>query len=96
MDITSEHLDAAVIDQAVAGEFSGKRYAFIAARKQDAHILGVAVADEVGWSPVEGKQFGSRDAAQDWADRLNTHIGLTTNEAVKIITSSMFKGFVHA
>jgi hypothetical protein len=87
-DITSTHLEAAIIDQKIAGAFAGKRYAFTAVI-EDGYMLGVAVADEPGYSPIIGKTFESWDEAKVWANGLNQHIGLKFSEAMDIITSTM-------
>jgi hypothetical protein len=86
-NITSTHLEAALIDQHVAGHFHGKSYAFSAVYN-DGPALGVAVANESGYHPL-GKQFDSMDEAQRWADGLNAHIGIDERRAAEIIISTM-------
>ena len=86
--ITSRFLEAAILDQNVAGAFAGKRYAFVAI-PGDAWHLGVAVAGEQGYSPVEGKTFKTEDEAKQWADGLNEHIGLNEWAAFEIVCSTM-------
>jgi hypothetical protein len=88
MSITNTHLEAAIIDQKVAGEFAGKRYAFTAVI-EDGYMLGVAVANEPGYNPINGKTFDTYDEAKVWANGLNQHIGLKYSEAMDIIISTM-------
>ena len=89
MTITNEHLDAAIIDQKVAGEFQGKVYAFAAIVDANGYGLGVAVANENGYSPIQGKTFNNYDEAKRWARELNAHIGLSQDEALDIVGSTM-------
>jgi len=88
-DITSRNLEAAILDQKVAGTFRDKRYAFVTVLADDGWQLGVAVEDEPGYSPITGKTFQDRAAAREWADGLNQHIGLTTHAAQNIVISTM-------
>ena len=88
-DITSTHLEAALIDQSVAGSFHDKPYAFVAVINGNAWQLGVAVANESGYNPIAGKTFAHRAEAKNWADGLNKHIGLSDIEALDIISSTM-------
>jgi hypothetical protein len=89
MDITNRHLEAAIIDQKVAGEFSGKRYAFAAVVEKGGYQLGVAVANESGYHPISGKTFDRYEEAKLWARELNAHIGLSPDEALDIVGSTM-------
>jgi hypothetical protein len=94
-DITSTHLEAAIIDQTVAGEFAGKTYAFVAValgRKGGGYQLGVAVANEAGFNPINGKTFDRYDEAKRWASELNKHIGLSEDAGLDIISSTMGGG----
>jgi hypothetical protein len=86
--ITTRYLDAAIIDQKVAGEFHGKVYAF-APVIENGYRLGVAVANESGYSPIAGKTFERYDEACQWANELNEHIGLSKDEALDIVGSTM-------
>jgi hypothetical protein len=87
-DFTTTHLEAAIIDQVVAGEFAGKTYAFVAII-HEGYKLGVAVANESGYSPIGGKMFDSFDEAKTWAKGLNEHIGLSAEQVAHIIISTM-------
>jgi hypothetical protein len=91
MSITSEHLEAAIIDQTVAGTFTGQRYAYMTVGGQNGYELAIAVANQHGYNPVSGKIFGSQGEAKIWADGLNRHIGLTDEDALNIILSTMRK-----
>lgn len=88
MSITSKYLEAAILDQVVAGTFPGKRYAFVAVVNGSGWGLGVAVADEPGYNPIN-KVFTDQAEADEWAKGLNKHIGLTDNEAFRIVGSTM-------
>ena len=90
-DITTTHLEAAIIDQKVAGEFAGKTYAFVAVTTKSlgGWGLGIAVKDENGYNPISGKTFDRHDEAKRWASGLNEHIGLSQDEALDIIGSTM-------
>jgi hypothetical protein len=88
-DITNSHLEAAIIDQKVAGAFAGKRYAFAAVIQKDGWQLGVAVENEPGYSPVDGKTFTLQAEAKQWAEGLNKHIGLSDEDALSIIITTM-------
>lgn len=88
-DITTESLEAAIIDQKVAGAFAGKSYAYHAVVAKGGWQLGIAVANEKGYSPVEGKTFASQEEAKGWVEGLNAHIGLSEEDRVRIVISSM-------
>lgn len=90
MDITNQYLEAAVMDQVVAGLFNDRLYCFVAVLDQSGWALGVAVANERGYHPVAGKTFGDDKANADrWAKGLNQHIGHTDEEAARIVISTM-------
>lgn len=88
-DITNTHLEAAIIDQTVAGVFSDKVYAFVPVYEDGAWRLGVAVANERGYNPIGGKTFDREADAREWADGLNTHIGRDEDIAARIVISTM-------
>ena len=87
-DITT-NLEAALIDQRVAGTFRDKAYAFVAVNGDSGWQLGVAVANERGYNPVTGKTFVGHDEAQEWADSLNRHLGRDEKLVHAIIGSTM-------
>ena len=88
-DITNLFLEAAFIDQNAAGAFPGKRYAFVAVIGGGAWQLGVAVANEKGYNPIPGKTFDTQAEAKEWAAGLNQHIGLSDDDRIAIICSTM-------
>ncbi len=91
-NITQEHLEAAIIDQMVAGSFTGQTYAYVpvlAESKSRCWQLGLAFRDERGYHPIDGKLFRTRSEAEDWADGLNKHIGLHPVDVHYIVNSSM-------
>jgi hypothetical protein len=85
-DITDTHLEAAFLDQKVAGIFHDKAYAFVAIHDG---TLGVAVANERGYCPITGPSISSYDEAKTWAKSLNKHIGLSEDDAALIVISTM-------
>lgn len=87
-DITNTNLEAAFLDQKVAGLFRDKSYAFIAVCGDD-WSLGIAVEGERGYNPIDGKSFPTQAEAREWADGLNEHIGLTSDRVGDIITSTL-------
>lgn len=89
MSITSKYLEAALIDQVAAGAFHGKDYAFVKVIEEGGWKLGVAVKNEPGYHPFK-HVFKTEAEAKEWADGLNTHIGLTERRATEIVCSTMF------
>lgn len=87
-DITTENLEAAILDQQAAGMFHDKVYCFTRVYHEGAWRIGVAVANEDGYHPVP-KKFTTEAEARDWAERLNKHIGVEDDHAVDIIASTM-------
>jgi hypothetical protein len=88
-DITDTHLEAAIIDQCVAGAFHDRPYAFVAVIDESGWQLGVAVANERGYNPIAGKTFAAQAEAKQWADGLNAHIGRDEDSVIAIICSTM-------
>src|SRR5262245_441599 len=87
MDITNTNLEAALLDQNVAGAFWDKKYAYVAVYN-DGWTLGVAVANEAGYNQIS-KIVPDEGEARRWARGLNKHIGLTEDDEVAIIASTM-------
>lgn len=87
-DITSKHLDAALIDQSAAGKFPAGTYAFVAVTSKEGWQIGVAVANERGYHPIP-KFFQDHCDAKEWADGLNRHMGLDNDLVLDIVGSSM-------
>jgi hypothetical protein len=88
-DITQTHLEAALIDQSVAGAFPDKVYAFTAVIGGGGWQLGLAIANEGGYNPIPGKTFATQTEAKQWADGLNKHIGRDEDSVMAIICSTM-------
>ena len=89
-DITSTHLEAAIIDQLVAGRFHYAPYAFVAVLTGNSDWrLGVAVANESGYNAIIGRRFADKAEADRWADGLNRHIGVHGEEWLRIIASTI-------
>jgi len=88
-DFTNGNLEAALLDQKVAGMYSGKTYCFVAVVAKGGWQLGVAAANERGYTPIRGKTFDNEKEARAWAQGLNEHIGHTDDEAVRIVVSTM-------
>ena len=87
-DITSKYLEAAILDQVVAGTFT-KPYCFVAiAAGKKGWILGVAVANERGYNAT-AKDFDTELEAREWAQGLNEHIGWSDDEVMRIVISTM-------
>ncbi|MGY2987740.1 hypothetical protein [Bradyrhizobium sp. USDA 4508] len=86
-----ESLEAAAINQKVAETFAGKRYAFLSVAGDESWQLAVAVQDEPGYNPIEGKTFEDRSEAIEWAIGLNKLLGLSADDAMKITASTMRK-----
>ena len=71
----------------------GKLYAYAAVMGRHGFGLGIAVANEDGYNEISATLYiaDNYDDAADEADRLNTSLGLSETEAVRIVASSMFK-----
>lgn len=90
MGITSRYLEAALIDQFVAGRFAEQFYAYNSVYSdQGKWILGIMVANEAGYSPLAGKTFNNEAEANTWARELNKHIGRSDSDVIDILVSTM-------
>jgi len=87
-DITSLNLEAALLDQNVAGTFWDRKYAYVAVWTDDGWRLGVAVANEPGYNPIN-KIFADEGETRYSARGLNSHIGLSEDEVIAIVASTM-------
>jgi hypothetical protein len=87
-DFTVLNLEAALLDQIVAGRFFDKPYAFVAVIGDDGWQLGVAVANQNGYTATS-KTFTTETEAREWADGLNRHIGIAKETEIRIIVSTM-------
>jgi hypothetical protein len=74
--------------------FRGKLWCFVPVTGTHCPIaLGVAVANEAGYSPLP-ETFCNADTWNDmeaYADELNTQMGISDEESIKIVGSTMFK-----
>lgn len=105
VDPTNTDLALALLDQRIAGQFQGRRYAYVAVvlddevaktdlDRKNCFGLGVAEFDKRGFWPVPAKVFaaGTFDDASDIAAGMNIHIGLSEMDSTEIVCSSMRKG----
>jgi hypothetical protein len=97
VDPTNNSLEAALLDQKVAGTYDTKEYAYVAVTRDGAKGkpfgIGIAVLDEQGYTPIEGGlfEFDSYDSASAFANGMNKHIGLNEHAAVRIVVSTMMR-----
>jgi hypothetical protein len=88
-DPTVSNLKAALLDQKIAGAFQDVQYAYVPCTLADGFGVGIAVANENGYSPVTGFWFSSYNTAATFCDGMNKHIGLPMDHANSIVCSSM-------
>ena len=92
-DITHTWLDAALLDQVVAGKFHGRSYAFVPVMRDSGKPwgLGIAVENEGGYSPIDHDSFSwdEYDKAYDFCQSMNRHINLDPRREIQIIASTM-------
>lgn len=91
-DPTHGNLEAALLDQKIAGLFVGKDYAYAPVMQDNGKWgIGIAVANEQGYSPVLGSKFEWSDyrEASRFCDGMNGHIGLPRDHAASLIASTM-------
>jgi len=89
-DPTHNNLDAALLDQKVAGVFQGKDYAYVPVVTERGWEAGIAVANEDGYNPIDGfRSFPDQDTARAFCNGMNKHIGLPMDHATGIIVSTM-------
>lgn len=95
-DITIENLEAALLDQKIAGKMRDKSYCYTPVFDGEHWRPGIAVEGEAGYNPIVGGSFAwdHPDPAWEFCERMNTHIGLSDLDAARITTSTM-RGFVH-
>jgi hypothetical protein len=91
-DPTSKSLEAALLDQKVAGAMGDLSYAYVAVvggSKQ--FTIGIAVEGQDGYNPIDGGlfEFDSYDEANVFCDGMNKHIGLDKRRAIEIICTTM-------
>ena len=88
-DPTNNSLNAALLDQKVAGIFEGQDYAYVPVVNDNGYGIGIAVANEDGYNPVGGMSFNSYAEARLFADGMNKHIGLPMDHVTGIVCSTM-------
>lgn len=88
-DPTHNNLSAAILDQKVAGVFEGKDYAYVPVVAERGWSIGIAVANERGYNPIDGHTFPSHEQARTFCDGMNKHIGLPMDHASDIVVSTM-------
>jgi hypothetical protein len=91
IDPTTNSLDAAILDQKVAGMFHGQAYAYVAVLKKSMFGVGIAIDGEHGYYSVDGLEFKTYGEANDFCLGMNRHIGLTFTRQIEITVSSMRK-----
>ncbi|ARJ65966.1 hypothetical protein WV31_10030 [Magnetospirillum sp. ME-1] len=75
---------------AVRELFQGKRIAFTAVVGEDGFGLGVALEGEPGYWPIpEHLATGDWEEMNRAAGAINRHLGLSDDDAIRIVTSSM-------
>jgi hypothetical protein len=90
-DPTNGSLEAALLDQYIAGIFFQKPYAYVPVLHGDEFAIGIAVEGEPGYNLLDAKQFRwvSYDVAYNFCMGMNQHIGLTEDQAVRLIADTM-------
>lgn len=88
-DITATNLRLALLDQKVAGAFTGKAYAYVSVYGDEGWTLGIAVANEEGYSPIKGFPLKDHQEAKTTAQGMNDHLGLVSHRIADIIASTM-------
>ena len=73
--------------------FQSKLWAYVAVVGKDTCHLGMAVANENGYSPIPPYHYShdNFDIVQAEADRLNTSRGMAHDAVLAIVASSMFR-----
>lgn len=88
----------AILKQDIEESFRGKLWTYTPAIHQNGIGLGVAVANEPGYTPVPLSKYSADrwDDAQKKADELNAERGQDRGAITNIIASSMAQGKVGA
>lgn len=92
IDPTNRRLDAALLDQTVAGMLAGRDYAYVpVVADGDRWGAGIAVANESGFHPIASEAFLWDDLTpcEEFCDGMNAHIGLSEDRATEIVISTM-------
>jgi hypothetical protein len=94
-DPTQQSIEAAILDQKVAGTMGDDPYAYVAVlnhRPGKMWAIGIAVEDQAGYVPIEADimfTFDRREEVDAFVGGMNKHIGLTPDRAARIVISSM-------
>lgn len=89
-DPTHNSLEAAILDQKVAGWMAGQDYAYAPIAMDQGFGVSIAIANQDGTTPVYGfRTFKHYDEAATFCDGMNKHIGLPMDHAVAIVCSTM-------
>jgi hypothetical protein len=91
-DPTSKSLEAALLDQKVAGMMGDQSYAYVpVVGGSKTWMIGIAVEGQDGYNPIDGGlfEFDYDAEATAFANGMNKHIGLTPRRAAEIVTSTM-------
>lgn len=92
--MTKQLSKLAIAELGITELFAGKTYAYVAVMSGNTYGLGIATANERGYSPIPlyFAQADTFEAAHDMADRLNTEeLGINLEAAGRIVCSSMAK-----
>lgn len=96
-DPTHSNLSLALLDQMVAGQMRDKTYAYVATLEKDKWGLGIAVANEPGYSLIKGVvSYADHAKAHEIASGMNEHIGLSADAVCEIIASTMGGRYFHS
>ena len=72
VDPTQRSLEAAILDQKVAGTYGDQPYAYVAVYTEGTKWgLGIAVENEQGYNPIGGMEFDTHEQAGRFADGMN-------------------------
>lgn len=88
-DPTNTSLELAFLDQRVEGMFRGRRHCYVAVIADKGWGLGVAVADEQGYNPIDGLSYPTKQEADAVVAGMNEHIGVSRTEATEITVTTM-------
>lgn len=91
IDPTNHSLEAAILDQKVAGAFHGKSYAYVSVIRETGQAwgIGIAVEGERGYNPIDGIGFDRHYEAKEFCAGMNLHIGLSEHRMAEIVCSTM-------
>ena len=92
-DPTHTSLEAAFLDQKVAGQFHGMDYVYVPSLMDNGMwCVGIAVANEDGHYPIRGSsefEFDRFDLCVIFCHGMNRHIRVPLDHVAEIIASTM-------